>query len=51
VSPALLPRLAAIATERMLEPEQVLLGEGDLAQSTYVVTGGMLKLYKVLADG
>ncbi len=51
VGPDMLPRLAAIATERSLETEQVLFDEGDVAGSAYVVTAGMLKLYKVLADG
>ena len=51
VEPALLPNLAAIALDRDLAPEQVLFDEGDRAESVFVVTAGMLKLYKVLADG
>jgi len=51
VGPDMLPRLAAIATERSLDPEQVLFDEGEVAGSAYVITAGMLKLYKVLFDG
>ncbi len=51
VGPELLPRLAAMALDRVLEPEQVLFDEGDPAESTFVVTSGMLKVFKLLADG
>ena len=35
VGPDMLPRLAAIATERSLEPEQVLFHEGDPAEDLF----------------
>ncbi|MFO1047612.1 MAG: helix-turn-helix domain-containing protein [Geminicoccaceae bacterium] len=51
VGPELLPRLASIAVERSLAPRQLLFDEGDRAEHVFVVTGGMLKLYKALVDG
>ena len=51
VGPGQLARLAAIASDRGLQPEQVLFDEGDQADMVFVVTAGMLKLYKVLVDG
>lgn len=51
VGPGQLARLAAIAAERSLAAEQILFDEGDQADMVFVVTSGMLKLYKVLADG
>ena len=51
VGPDQLARLAAIASDRSLHPEQVLFDEGDQAETVFVVTAGMLKLYKVLVDG
>jgi CRP/FNR family transcriptional regulator len=48
---AMLPRLAAMASERTLPAEQMLFDEGDGAEAVFIVTDGMLKLYKFMADG
>ncbi|MGD9509462.1 MAG: Crp/Fnr family transcriptional regulator [Geminicoccaceae bacterium] len=51
VGPEFLPRLTAMATERRLAPEQSLFEEGEPVEASYVVTHGMLKLFKLLGDG
>lgn len=40
-----------MASERRLAPEQGLFEEGEPVEAAYVVTQGMLKLFKLLADG
>lgn len=51
VGPEHLARLAAIASEQALAAGQSLFEEGEPAEAVYVVTAGMLKLYKLLSDG
>ncbi|MDX6751636.1 helix-turn-helix domain-containing protein [Geminicoccaceae bacterium 1502E] len=46
-----LPALAAIASGRRLEPGQTLFHEGDPAEDVFTVTGGALKLFKLMSDG
>jgi hypothetical protein len=48
--PEILPRLAALATERRLAPEKILFEDGEPAEASYDVTQGILKLSKLLAD-
>ena len=51
VGPEHLSRLSAIASEQSLAPGRLLFEEGEPAEAVYVVTAGMLKLYKLLSDG
>lgn len=51
VGPERLPRLAAIAGCRRVEPGATLFREGDPAENVYTLTEGTLKLYKLLGDG
>jgi CRP/FNR family transcriptional regulator len=51
VGPGFLPRLSALASEQQLATGATLFEEGDAAESVYVVTHGMLKLYKGMVDG
>lgn len=46
-----LPALGAIATERRLEAGQTLFHEGDAAEDMFTLTGGVLKLFKLMSDG
>src|SRR3712207_858993 len=46
-----LPRLAAIASCRRVRAGRTLFEEGDPAEQVYTLTSGMLKLYKLIADG
>ena len=51
VGPALLPRLAAITSQRTVAAGHMLFEEGDPAENVFVITEGMLKLYKLMSDG
>lgn len=46
-----LPRLSAIAAGRRIEVGHTLFEEGDTADEVFTLTEGMLKLYKLMADG
>jgi CRP/FNR family transcriptional regulator len=46
-----LPRLTAMASGRRVESGQTLFQEGDIADEVFSLTEGMLKLYKLMADG
>lgn len=46
-----LDRLAAMATELIVEPGRTFIEEGDPAEHFFNVTGGTAKLFKLLPDG
>ena len=46
-----LPRLAALATVRVLDPGQGFVAEGDPAEHFFSITAGTAKLFKLLPDG
>lgn len=46
-----LPRIAAIAQSRRLDPGSMLVHEGDPANNVFSIIEGTVKLYKLLPDG
>ena len=46
-----LSRMAAIARTQSLSPRQTIIDEGESAESLFNITGGAVKLYKLLPDG
>src|SRR5918995_1335951 len=51
LSPEELRQLAAIVTTVALDPGQPLFDEGEPADHIYIVTAGVVRIYKLLADG
>lgn len=51
LNPDEMPRLLAILTTIEIEPHQPILDEGEPADYLFNVTGGAVKLYKLLPDG
>lgn len=51
LEPAELNRLAAITTQTEAEPRETIFIEGDPADYLFVVTGGGVRMYKLLPDG
>lgn len=51
LSPSELDRLEAIVGKNNFAPLQMIFSEGDAAASLFNVTGGVVKIYKLLPDG
>ena len=51
LAPHELPQLSALLTQFDAAPGEDLIYEGDAADSAYIVTEGVVKLYKLLPDG